>query len=59
MYYNTTEGDQLPPECKGPDTDISLLISRSYTSCVSRTLMYYQVPTSLSGSNDSAYVDLS
>ncbi len=54
-----SEGGQKPSECKGPDTDLSLLLSRTFKECTYQTLDYYQVPTAPSGPNDLAYVDIS
>ena len=54
-----TEGDKRPIQCKGPNTDISLLISKTITECAEETFRFYQVPTTPSGPDDKAYVDLS
>ena len=53
------EGGKQPIECKGPSTDLSLLISRQGTTCTKERFRYYQVPTTPSGQNDKAYVDIS
>ena len=53
------EGGRKPSECKGTDTSTALLIAKVRSTCTYQTLDYYQVPTTPSGSNDLAYVDIS
>ena len=54
-----SEGDKRPIECKGPSTDVSLLISKQVKSCAEQTFRLHQVPTTPSGQDDKAYVDVS
>ena len=61
LYCNVLEymeGGKQPPECKGVDTDVALLIANIEPVCVSETYRYYYVPTSSSTENDKAYVDI-
>ena len=52
-----SEGGELPKECKGPNTDMAQLISRTITKCTSQSYHFYYVPTAPSGPDDEAYVD--
>ena len=61
LYCNVLEymeGGRQPPECKGVDTDVALLIANIEPVCVSETYRYYYVPTSSSTENDKGYVDI-
>ena len=62
LYCNVLEymeGGKQPPECKGVDTDVALLIANIEPVCVSETYRYYYVPTSSSSTeNDKAYIDI-
>ena len=61
LYCNVLEymeGGRQPPECKGVDTDVALLIANIEPVCVSETYRYYYVPTSSAIENDKAYVDI-
>ena len=52
------EGGKQPIECKGPSTDLSSLISKQVTLCTEERFRYYKVPTTPSGQDDKAYVDI-
>ena len=63
MYCNLLEykeGSVMPPECLGPLTDLALLTSATEIPCTSEIHEYlYDVPISLSGDSDEAYMNLS
>ena len=54
-----SEGGKRPIECKGPNTDLSLLISKQVAPCSEQSFRFYQVPTTPSGPDDKAHVDVS
>ena len=61
LYCNVLEymeGGKQPPECKGVDTDVALLIANIEPVCISETYRYYYVPTTSSTANDKTHVDI-
>ncbi len=61
LYCNVLEymeGGKNPPECKGIETDVALLIANIEPTCISQTYQYYDAPTQQTTNTDQAYVNV-
>ncbi len=54
-----TAGGVRPSQCKGPNTDMIQLFSKSITPCTSQSYRYYTIPSTPTGPNDKVHISIS